>query len=511
MNDNLEPPRAQIGPFTRFCIRLAGGDVETARRCPPSDLEVFRILALIMLAMAAYQTAILSLIGHRVFSPDGQVSPVIVLVAGLIAAFVMGIDSFSFMRAGWVGAGEKDLARAGLDLRSGWPQQFKVAIAVTVRLVLAIGLAELLAIFLALIIFSADISARLNDRFTRANAAILGTVTKLVDEEIKRGEAAAAAQSIRVAGLTTGVRGLRDSLGDSSTNPRVIAAQGEVDRASAAMTKADEDLRAAEGFAAAELSGVKGPGYSGQPGRGPQRRAAEERIASAKSRLSSTERDLEAARTRLETARSEVSTSNEAVRTRAAGDLPHLETELATEDAKLAAARTHLADLVANRGRAIRRGIESTPEHVPYESGLIAQIRTLDQIADGDRKIQALILLMALVGFGFEMAAVLAKLTTHVPTVFAALTVRDHYMATVQIVDDMAAELDRRAAARQGKSEEPDGLGIEIPLSVDVPPPSNDNPFAAASIEIPPIADELRTSEEPQKRKRGRPRKQSLH
>lgn len=117
MNDNDPPILTSIGLLTRLFIRFAGGDVDTARHCPPRDLEVFRILALIMLATAAYQTAVLSLIGHRVFSEDGSFRPLIVLVAALIALFIMLIDSYAFMRAGWLSAGEADLAQAGLQSR----------------------------------------------------------------------------------------------------------------------------------------------------------------------------------------------------------------------------------------------------------------------------------------------------------------------------------------------------------------------------------------------------------
>lgn len=507
MTEAVEFILYKIGLLTRICIRLAGGDVDTAQRCPPRDHEVFRILALIMLATAAYQTAVFTLIGHRIFAADGPFNPAILLVAILISTFIMLIDSFSFMRAGWLSAGEADLARAGLDLRRGWSDQVKKGVSLAVRLILAIALAELLAIFLALIIFAADINVRLTDRFLKENVSGLGTVTMLVDGAIKRAEADVGTQAKRVAALASDMGNLRESAGGTSSNPQVKAAQADIDRSVAVEARAEDDLRAAEAIAADELAGAKGAGRSGQPGRGPRRRAAEERIASARIRVAAATRDIEAGRQRLEVLRKEVTASSDAGQARAAKELPRLEAQLAAEDARLTTARSQLKELVDGRGNAIRHGIESTPDHVPFDGGLIAQIKTLEQIADGDRKIQALIFLIGLVGFGFELAGVLAKLTTHTPTTYAALTVRDNYLGSVRIVDEMAEELDRRAAARAARQTAiPDAPEPDL-----APKPSNDNTDALSELladtglvaEPPPAA--------PTKRPRGRPRKATLN
>jgi hypothetical protein len=50
-------------------------------------------------------------------------------------------------------------------------------------------------------------------------------------------------------------------------------------------------------------------------------------------------------------------------------------------------------------------------------------------------------LLIDLTSFGFELAAVLAKVTSYVPTTYAALLARDAYMQVVHIVDEMMVQL----------------------------------------------------------------------
>jgi hypothetical protein len=123
---------------------------------------------------------------------------------------------------------------------------------------------------------------------------------------------------------------------------------------------------------------------------------------------------------------------------------------------------------------------------VAYDGGFLAQLKVLEQMAQQDHKILAILLLVDFVSFGFELAAVLAKITSFVPSTYAMHLARDAYMDAVKIVDDMVAELDKRNKPPTGT--EPGGEESANP---------NGAPQDAANLLALP----------PPKRKRGRPRK----
>jgi AT hook motif len=133
---------------------------------------------------------------------------------------------------------------------------------------------------------------------------------------------------------------------------------------------------------------------------------------------------------------------------------------------------------------------------VKRDEGLLTQIIQLDHLAHENGKVATFILLIDIVAFGFELAAVLAKTLTHIPTAYAELLVRDSYMHSVRIVNEMMAELNGEPA-NENK--------IQIPPP---PMPANDNERNGGSSSS--GSDPFGSPEEPPpppKRKRGRPRK----
>ena len=98
--------------------------------------------------------------------------------------------------------------------------------------------------------------------------------------------------------------------------------------------------------------------------------------------------------------------------------------------------------------------------------------------------------------FGLELAAVLVKVTSFVPTTYAALLARDAYLGVLRMANAMVAELN-------GEEEPPFRRRAE---------PANDNrrgngedlgPDPLGGLNDPPP--------QPPKRPRGRPRKSSLN
>jgi hypothetical protein len=482
---------APAGPFTKLIFKITGVDEETLRLCPPHDWDNVRAIGEIMICTWFYQCALFYIIGDRLFAEAGQIRPDVALAAMFIATFIMAIDSYMIMRSGWHLSGIEELKRGGLDVAGGTLARVKAAVFLAIRIALSIGLAQLTAIFVALLIFGADIDARLLDRYREANAPLIAAATTLVDGAIGRATAAVTAQSEHVASLTAQATTVRQNEIES---PQVQEAQREVARLIEENAKAEQDVKTAETFATNEMAGIRGANSnSGQAGRGPRYRAAMDQLAGAQARAQKAARELNAARERLDNVRANTP-ANDTTRQRSHDQLIELEQTLAAEKDQLAVLKDDLAKLTTGREAAIRRSVEEAPGHVALEKGFLQQLIVLGQIADESRRIAAVILLIDLVSFGFELAAVLAKVTSYVPTAYAVLLARDAYMRAVRVVDGMVAELKTRET--------------DPPSSPDIMSPS-DPMDIGETINVTPAPDASTINPEPQpvKRKRGRPRK----
>jgi hypothetical protein len=170
----------------------------------------------------------------------------------------------------------------------------KAEIFLAFRIMLSIGLAQLTAIFVSLLIFGSDINAPIEKKFLDANRHLIRFETALVDAEIQRAAASVTNQSKRVALLSGQVASSwQQEIDPSGSDPQVQQvqqAQREVEQLLA--QRADENIRSAETSAANEMGGRNGA----RPGRGLRYKAAMEQLASAKARSQELRRALNAAR-----------------------------------------------------------------------------------------------------------------------------------------------------------------------------------------------------------------------
>jgi hypothetical protein len=493
--DMLVPaPAPKAGVFTKLLLKIAGVDEETLRQCPPHDWENARAVAELMILTLLYQTALFALVGHQLWASPGQIRPDIVMGSLFVAADIMFIDSYMIMRNGWHAAGIAELKRGGLDISGGPAARIKAGVFLTFRIMLSIGLAQLTAIFVSLLIFATDINAPIEAKYLEANKHLVGPATALVDAEIQRATESVTGQGARVTTLSAQVASLRQTEIDPSANdPQVQQAQQEVTQLMAQKAKADEDVRNAETYATNELGGIKGAaGNSGQPGRGARYRAAMEQLANARARAQEIAKALNAARERLDALRKKIPPADDMTRKRSHDQLLAFEKNLNAENGELSRLRDELTNLTHGREQAIRRAIENAPDHVGSEDGFLARISELEHIAQKDTKIAIVIGLIDVISFGFELAAVLAKVTSYVPTTYAAVLARDAYMSSIRIVDGMMTQLN-----------EPEILPPR--------PPRDDNEGAAGSGRG-PSADAIEPAPPAPapaapKRPRGRPRK----
>ncbi|MEJ0047144.1 MAG: DUF4407 domain-containing protein [Rhodospirillales bacterium] len=296
----------------------------------------------------------------------------------------------------------------------------------------------------------------IQSQYAHNNANLISASTAHVDNEITQSTDAVNAESSREAALASQVNALRQAQIDPSANqPGMQEAQHELAQLLSEKAKADEAVRSAETLASAELAGIHTQDTSGIPGDGPRRRAAMEALTNARSDAREIAIEIESARSRIDALRTQYVTSGQASTRLSQDELPRFESMLKVEDDKLHSLQEQRDSLIAHRDDAIRQEVESAPGHVPVDRGLLAQITALEQIAQSDSKIAAVIILIDAISFGFELAAVLAKITSFIPTTYATIVARDAYVRVVTMVDEMMEELNREVSKPAPKAEFP--------------------------------------------------------
>ena len=470
---------SEPGPGTRGLLWLSGVDEGTLKDCPRADWGNVRAIGVLMILVWIYQTGLLSIVAHQILAPGGGIHPALIAGSAFIATLLLAIDSYCFLRASFHADGLRELARAGLDISGGWGVKLTAGLFLVLRIALSLGFAQLTGIFVSLLIFHADIAREVDRSFQQSNAVVISAATHRVDAQIQRTTAAEQAAETRVDALEKQMTTLRNGeIDPAAADSAVGEAQAEVRRLEAQRDRREAALRAAQNFASNELAAVKAaPGNSGVPGRGPVRAAAEERVRAATAARDDTVRELAAARARLEKLRHQALSGDRSQLAKAT--LPQVERDLGAARQELAALRKELAERIKDRDATVRHEIENSPAHVGRETGILAQLTALRRLAQGNPVTMTVIVLIDLTSFGLELAAVLAKVTTFIPTTYALLIARNAYLRAVATADEIAATANKRDGATS-EGPEPNWFA------------NDDGP--------PPLAP-------PPKRPRGRPRK----
>jgi hypothetical protein len=469
----------------KLLMKIAGVNEERLRDCPPEDWGTVRALAEIQIGVWALQSMLFSWIGHKLAGAE-YIRPDLIVIGMFVAGLIGAIDSYVIVRSGWYLEGLKIIARGGLDISGGGLEWLKAKFFLALRIFLSIGLAQITAIFLSLLVYGSDINARTQEIYHKANAHLIGPATQLIEGNIRRAADAYDAQVTFVNELVAQTQSLRQNVIEPSANqPTIGDAQREVARLTDLRTKADAEVEAADTFATNEFGGIKGaPQNTGKPGFGLRYRAAMERLTKAKARAGELQSQLITARARLDALRKDSSSANDVLMQRAQGQLPEFVKNLDAENAKLVKLKDELARLTSGREAAIRAAVENAPDFVAVDGGFIAQLKMLQRMSDEDPMIKIVVILVDVVAFGLELAAVMCKIAAFIDTTYAANLARDSYMRAVKIVDEMTDQL------RGNRNSEP-----------EIPP--TEPPAPEAALECP-------FCEQPLKRKRGRPRKHPL-
>ena len=496
---------ASSGPppslWMRLAIKLTGTDWGLLQQCPARDHDAIKAVAELQVSSAIFQAVIFGLAGHVLLAGTTEIHPSIVAEAIGLAVFLMVVDAFAIVRTSWIGEGHEQLRRAGLDLTGGWAARMSSWCMRSIRIAFSIGLSVLTAIAIGACIFRDDIQSHLDQSSIQQNAPVVARATELVDKRIQISTAAVDSQTARVNSAAAQVTKLRQELVDpQASDPQIQALQQEIGRLHEQQAQAAQAVLAEETFAINESAGLRNsPGNSGTPGYGVRYRAAQERLRLAKARADEIEAALKNARAKIESLRAQNSVAAEATQQRAKSQLPEYERALHDAEAKLAQLKSELDRLSGGREEAIRRAAEASPQYVRRDTGFLAQVMALHQIAAEKPWIALIIGLIDVVSFSLELAAVLAKILCFIPTSYAILLVRETHLASLRIADELVTAVN----ALQHNSQT--GVAQANPAAPDAPVASAAEPQANS-----PAANTVDAAAQPAKRKRGRPRKNPL-
>lgn len=174
----------RFGWFTRFQFRVAGVDVDVMGECPDRDISNVKTVAWLLMAVWVWQFALFTAVAHMMLARQGELRPELFAAGAVLASVILLIDSYVIVRSSWSLQGIKELARGGLEIPSTTWASIKNGLFVLLRVLVTIGMAQLLALFLAILMFGKDIQADLDRRFRELNGPLIAKITDQVDRSI---------------------------------------------------------------------------------------------------------------------------------------------------------------------------------------------------------------------------------------------------------------------------------------------------------------------------------------
>ena len=505
MNDAFSLRR--FGAFTRFQCRIAGVDAELMEECPDRDLSNVKTLFWLLAAVWLWQFALFTAVAHMMLSRPDHLRPELFAAGAVLASIILLIDSYVIVRTSWSLQGMKELARGGLELGSTFAARFKNGLFVSLRVLVTIGMAQLLALFLAILMFGKDIQADLDRRFREFNGDLIGKITAQVDGVIGAlADDQKATAGLLAAAVTEESMLRRTSVDPTSDDPEVKLGVERASQLNASKVELERELSEAQKFAADELAGVKNSkGNSGRPGEGPVRRAARERVANAQAKVASAAREFAATEERISKARDKAAAGSDARRDAALGKLSSSTSSREKLEKRLGEIETALATHRDSREQMIRDRVEADPSFVGLGNGFLANYQALQRIAKEDESVVPVILLLDFVLFSIDLAAVLAKLATFIPSTYATLLAATDLRVAYGTAQGVAADIEEMLKPHTKETSEPPSYPSDTPPDTSRPNHDDDPERTATeptTVTVSTSAGEIRLP-----KRRARPRK----
>ena len=265
-----------------------------------------------------------------------------------------------------------------------------------------------------------EIDKAKGDEYQRNNAGLFAAAEARFDQQVQANAQALRESEQRLARYETEAAALRRVLVDPVPDaPELKLALTVLGRAEEGQESAAKELADAQSFSTNELAGIIiAPGNSGKSGEGPVRNAAKERVATAQFRADAQRRSVADARQRLRETEAKVSSTADTKRRQAEANLERITQALPEEKSRFERLDDEQRRPTANREQIIRRAVDRDPSRVPEQDGFLARLKILHTLTSEPMTL-VVVVLIDLALFGVELAAVIAKIASFVPTTYA--------------------------------------------------------------------------------------------
>jgi hypothetical protein len=442
---------------------------DTLSQCPDGDLRVVRMLGFLMWLSFAWECVLFSNAARVMLSPDGSWQPAFVGLGLIIATIMLLADAIVFIAASWHAHGLAEIERTHeFKLPTTRAGRLKGASLLGGRFVMAVLIANFMAVTAGLLAFEKDINRVLELKYQTENSTLLFEAAQREDAELQKSKA----NQEKLAGFIPSMEAEEKSLRALNLEPKLddtelrFALQ-RVASAQAAKAAAERDLKTARLILARERTND----WSGS-------RSSQERVNLA-------ERDAFAARRTADEAQRRVQEIVDARNTEARRKEDLASTRLAEVAARKGDIERQLAELkvpyelrVASREANIRGMVERDLRYVPRNEGLLVRLQALNELSKDPT------IAYALYGFDailmlLELAAIMGKTLTLIPMSYATRIVEQDLARAIEAGRRLKAMVDGTISAPPVPIEvEPVTSG---PSGIHEPPPETPRPKNASS------------------------------
>jgi hypothetical protein len=478
-----EAPRS-FSAFTRFQMRLVGVDAKEMEGCPQRDIDMVTTLFWVMAGVWLWQSIVFSLTLHMVLASPSEWRPALIAVALLLATIILLYDSYGIMMPSWTAHGLEELKRGGIELEVPLLQRIANASWLTLRLMAAVVTSIMITLFCSLQVFERDIAEESARAARDANKELVAGVEARFNRQLADlDEDRARLAQNRDALIAEDAQLRRRLEADREENdPLVRPLADGLTRLEAEKTEAETTLRQAEARAADELGGTRTAETTGIPGNGPRAQAARQRVEAARRAVEAKAQELNEARAQLTTTRAQ----RRGEYAQQAGDAQTRLTELqsAKEEAerKLKANTEERARLIGDHGKTIHAELDLDPMRATAVNGFLGKVKALWRLS-GDPVIGFVTVLFDIFFFSIEMAAIVSKLATFVPSTYATRLARtEHFRAALE-AQMLARDLRDLSDAYEAPAET---LDLDVPLAEGEAPVAPEAPQPEARNPAPP-------------------------
>jgi hypothetical protein len=415
-------PGVRLGTLSRLITLPTLVHMDILSTCPDGDIRVARMLGVLMWLSCTWECVLFSNAARVMLSPDGSWQPAFIGLGLIIAMIMLLADAIVFIAASWHAHGLSEVERTHeFKLPTTRAGRLKNASLFGGRFVMAVLIANFMAVTTGLLAFEKDINRILEQTYQTANANLLFEAAQRENAELQKSKASQQELAALIPPMEAEERALRIlNLEPKLDEAELRLALQRVATAQVAKAAAERNLKTAR------LNLIRQ-----RPGDWSGWRPSQELVNIA-------ERDASAARRAVDEAQRRVEEIVDARNTEARRKENLASTRLAEVTARKSDIERQLAELKAayelrsvSREANIRGMVERDPRYVPRNDGLLVRLQALNELAKDPS------IAYALYGFDailmlLELAAIMGKTFAFIPMTYATRIVEQDLARAIE-------------------------------------------------------------------------------